>query len=126
MCAPLFPVMRSTQEQANLRWRLKTGGAVAISIHRSASTRTPQPNKRQSVGAGRVGAIRRDHAARQCCSAAHLGRVTALCTPCSLSGRLFTRCSSDLAAQLNKRTCRTKNACSITRTRRFSSTGAPG
>mgnify|MGYP003981912053 CR=1 FL=1 len=29
MCAP-FPVMRSTQEQANLRWRLKTGGAVAI------------------------------------------------------------------------------------------------
>jgi hypothetical protein len=30
MCAPLFPVMRSTQEQANLRWRLKTGGAVAI------------------------------------------------------------------------------------------------
>ena len=55
----------------------------------SASTRTPQPNKRQSVGAGRVGAIRRDHAARQC-SAAHLGRVAALCTPCSLSGRLFT------------------------------------
>ena len=29
MCAP-FLVMRSTQEQANLRWRLKTGGAVAI------------------------------------------------------------------------------------------------
>ena len=29
MCAP-FPVMRSTPEQANLRWRLKTGGAVAI------------------------------------------------------------------------------------------------
>ena len=29
MCAP-FPVMRSTHEQANLRWRLKTGGAVAI------------------------------------------------------------------------------------------------
>ena len=29
MCAP-FPVMRSTQEQANLRWRLKTCGAVAI------------------------------------------------------------------------------------------------
>ena len=63
------------------------------SIHRSASTRTPQPNKRQqSVGAGREarsGAIRRDHAARQC-SAAHLGRVAALCTPCSLSGCLFT------------------------------------
>ena len=59
------------------------------SFPHSASTRTPQPNKRQSVGAGRVGAIRRDHAARQC-SAAHLGRVAALCTPCSLSGRLFT------------------------------------
>ena len=73
------------------------------SFPHSASTRTPQPNKRQSVGAGRVGAIRRDHAARQC-SAAHLGRVAALCTPCSLSGRLFTRCSSDLAVQLNKRT----------------------
>ena len=85
------------------------------SFPHSASTRTPQPNKRQSVGAGRVGAIRRDHAARQC-SAAHLGRVAALCTPCSLSGRLFTRCSSDLAVQLNKRTSRTKNACSITRT----------
>ena len=85
------------------------------SFPHSASTRTPQPNKRQSVGAGRVGAIRRDHAARQC-SAAHLGRVAALCTPCSLSGRLFTRCSSDLAVQLNKRTRRTNNACSITRT----------
>ena len=85
------------------------------SFPHSASTRTPQPNKRQSVGAGRVGAIRRDHAARQC-SAAHLGRVAALCTPCSLSGRLFTRCSSDLAVQLNKRTRRTKNACSNTRT----------
>ena len=63
------------------------------SFPHSASTRTPQPNKRQSVGAGRVGAIRRDHAARQC-SAAHLGRVAALCTPCSLSGRftpLFIR-----------------------------------
>ena len=85
------------------------------SFPHSASTRTPQPNKRQSVGAGRVGAIRRDHAARQC-SAAHLGRVAALCTPCSLSGRLFTRCSSDLAVQLKKRTRRTKNACSNTRT----------
>ena len=29
MCAR-FPVMRSTPEQANLRWQLKTGGAVAI------------------------------------------------------------------------------------------------
>ena len=32
------------------------------SFPHSASTRTPQPNKRQSVGAGRVGAIRRDQA----------------------------------------------------------------
>ena len=52
------------------------------SIHRSASTQTPQPNKRQVGWSWSRGAIRRDHAARQC-SAALLGRVAALCTPCS-------------------------------------------
>jgi hypothetical protein len=47
---------------------LKTGGAVWRSIHCSASTRMPQPNKRQSVGSGREarsGAITRQGSAGQ-------------------------------------------------------------
>ena len=107
MCAR-FPVMRSTPEQANLRWRLKTGGAVWRSIHRSASTRTPKPNKRQSVGAGREarsGAITRRGSARQPIWAAWPPSA-----PSSVSlGRLFTPFSSNLE---HSEPLRAKNACS--------------
>ena len=65
------------------------------SIHRSASTRKPQPNKRQSVGAGREarsGAITRRGSARQPIWAAWPPSA-----PSSVSlGRLFTPFSSIL------------------------------
>jgi hypothetical protein len=72
------------------------------SIHRSASTRTPQPNKRQSVGAGREarsGAITRQGSARQPIWAAWPPSARPAASPDACSHR----CSSDLAVQANKR-----------------------
>ena len=86
------------------------------SIHRSASTQTPQPNKRQVGWSWSRGAIRRDHAARQC-SAALLGRVAALCTPCS---PLWDACSPPVHQILN----RSAKQCLSRPERRFSNPGA--
>lgn len=66
------------------------------SIHRSASTQTPQPNKRQSVGAGREarsGAITRQGSARQPFWAAWPPSAR----PAVSVGPLFTPCSSNPA-----------------------------
>ena len=91
MCAP-FPVMRSTHEQANLRWRLKTGGAVAIHCF----TVAPRLGSRSRTSVSRLELVERRDQARSRGKAV-LGspfgprRVAALCTPCSpLWGRLFT------------------------------------
>ena len=91
------------------------------SIHRSASTQTPQPNKRQSVGAGREarsGAITRQGSARQPFWAAWPPSAR---PAVPVVGRLFTPCSSN-PVRLN----RSAKQCLFGQERRFSNTGSAG
>jgi hypothetical protein len=101
---------------------LKTGGAVWRSIHCSASTRMPQPNKRHCVS--RLDLVERRDQARSRGKAVlgspfgPRGRpLHALQS--SLWGRLLTPCSSNLV-RLN----RSAKQCLFVPERRF--TGAPG
>ena len=101
------------------------------SIHRSASTRKPQPNKRQSVGAGREarsGAITRQGSARQPIWAAWPPSAR----PAVSVGPLFTPCSSNPAPRepfsetMLVQPCSRQNGASRPRERRDDFQQVPG